>query len=158
MRYSERWSRCSASSVEVLASTYGYVRPFSNGGAKLECRSQRQRADEPLLVSVRMTLVSGVQSLLLRSLVNTLGREERDFRTVRPTFSMGLLRPDRLQKARQLRRRLVLRNWLQFLERAGEGVRQAPHGSRLELLMHGLKVQLVHPPRQVLRKPQIRPR
>src|ERR1039457_919774 len=35
-----------------------------------------------------------------------------------------------------------------------ERVREAPHGSRLELLMHGLKVQLVHTPRQVLRKPQ----
>ena len=65
-----------------------------------------------------------------------------------------LLRPDGLQKSRQLRRGLVLRNWLQFLERAGECVREAPHGSRLELLMHGLKVQLVHTPRQVLRKPQ----
>ena len=59
-----------------------------------------------------------------------------------------------MQKARQLRSRFVLRYWFQFLERAGEGVRQAPHRSRLELLMHGLKVQLVHTPRQVLGKTQ----
>src|ERR1035438_9169299 len=65
-----------------------------------------------------------------------------------------LLRPDGLQKPRQLRHGLVLWNWLQFLERAGECVREAPQGSRLERLMHWLKVQLVHTPRQVLRKPQ----
>ena len=59
-------------------------------------------------------------------------------------FVWGLGRPDRLQKASQLRRRLILRNRLQFLECAGECVRQAPHGSRLEFLMHRLKVQLVH--------------
>ena len=55
-----------------------------------------------------------------------------------PTFSVGLLRPNGLQKSRQLRRRFVLGNWLQLLERAGKGVREAPHGPRLELLMHGL--------------------
>jgi hypothetical protein len=49
---------------------------------------------------------------------------------------VGYEGPDRLQKPRQLRCSLVLRNWLQLLESAGEGVRQAPHGPRLELLVH----------------------
>ncbi len=66
-----------------------------------------------------------------------------------------LRRTDRLQKARQLRRRLVLGYWLQLLECAGEGIRQAPHGSRPELLMHGLKVEIMHLPREVLGKPRL---
>src|SRR5215469_6254187 len=41
---------------------------------------------------------------------------------------------------------------LQILERAGEGIGQAPHGPWLELLMHGLKVQVMHSPCQVLGK------
>src|SRR5208337_4739938 len=50
---------------------------------------------------------------------------------------------------------LVLRNRLQLLEGAGEGVRQTPHGPRLELLMHGLKVEIVDPPGQVLWKSRL---
>src|SRR5271157_4640259 len=72
-----------------------------------------------------------------------------------PTFSVGLLRPNGLQKSRQLRRRFVLGNRLQFLERAGECVRQTPHGPRLEFLMHGLEVQIMHSPREVLGKPRL---
>ena len=68
-------------------------------------------------------------------------------------FCWQLRRPDRLQKARQLRRGLVLWHRLQFLECTREGVRQAPHRPRLELLMHGLKVQIMDTPRQVLGKP-----
>ena len=64
----------------------------------------------------------------------TLGRESG--RTSRP------------QKARQFRRRLVLRNRSSFLERAGECIREATHGLCLKLHMNGLKVQLVHPPLQ----------
>src|SRR5664280_65249 len=67
----------------------------------------------------------------------------------------GLRRPNRLQKSRQFRRRLVLGNWLQLLEGTGEGVRQAPHGPRLEIVMHGLKVEIVDPPGQVLWKPRL---
>jgi len=59
---------------------------------------------------------------------------------------------DRLQKAGQSRRGLVLRNWIQFLKRAGECVREAPHGSRLELLVHRLEIQVMDPSRQVLRE------
>jgi|SRR5208283_970345 len=55
----------------------------------------------------------------------------------------------------QLRRCFVLSNWFQFLERAGECVRETPHGSRLKLLRYGLKVQLTR--LQVLRKPEFEP-
>ena len=72
-----------------------------------------------------------------------------------PISLLGLRRMYGLQKGRQLRRRFVLWNWLQFLKRTGEGIREAPHSSRLELLMHGLKVQIMHSPRQVFGKPRI---
>ena len=62
---------------------------------------------------------------------------------------------NRLQKTRQFRRRFVLRNWRQLLECTGEGVGQAPHGPRLELLMYGPKVQIMHTPREVLGKPRL---
>src|ERR1035441_1574093 len=70
-------------------------------------------------------------------------------------FRWELRRADGLQKSRQLRGRLVLRNWFQFFERTGEGVGQAPHGSRLELLMHRLEVQIMHSPREVFGKPSL---
>ena len=57
-----------------------------------------------------------------------------------------------IAETRQLSRGLVLRDGLQILERAGEGIGQAPHGPWLELLMHGLKVQVMHSPCQVLGK------
>ena len=72
--------------------------------------------------------------------------------TTNPGVSWGLHRPDRMQKSGQLRCCLVLRNRRQFLERAGEGIRQAPHRPGLELLMRGLKVQIMDPPCQVLGK------
>ena len=59
------------------------------------------------------------------------------------------------RKRTRKERSLVLRNWLQFLERAGLGVRQAPHGPRLELLLYRLKVQVMHSPRQVFGKPSL---
>ena len=68
-------------------------------------------------------------------------------------FSCGLRRLDCLQKPGQLRGGLVLRDRLQLLECTGEGVRQAPHGSRLKLFVHRLKVQVVDSSRQMLGKP-----
>src|SRR5271165_4462395 len=92
-----------------------------------------------------------VRSLPLSVFSNQVRPAERPgYRT--PTLRWGLLRADRLQKPRQLRRCLVLRNRLQLLEGTGEGVREAPHGPRLELVMRGLKVEIVDPPGQVLRK------
>src|SRR5271157_3254709 len=79
----------------------------------------------------------------------------RDFGTVDGCSRCALRRPDRLQETRQLCCRLVLGYWLKFLERTGESVRQAPHGSRLEFLMHGLKVEIMHSPREVLGKPSL---
>jgi hypothetical protein len=64
--------------------------------------------------------------------------------------SYGLLKPYRLQEARQFRSRPILRNWVQLLERTGERVGQAPHRSRLELLMNRSEIQVVHSPCQML--------
>ena len=47
---------------------------------------------------------------------------------------------------------LVLRNWDQFLKGAGECVPEAPHGSRLELIVDRLEIQVMHPSSQVLRE------
>src|SRR5215813_446592 len=79
----------------------------------------------------------------------------RRVRTAHGLVSWGLRRLGRLQKPCQLGCCFVLRNRLQFLESTGEGVRQAPHRSRLELLMHRLKIQIVHSPCQVLGKPRL---
>jgi hypothetical protein len=46
-------------------------------------------------------------------------------------------------------RGLELRDWLKFLERRGEGVRERPEGSRRELVMCGIEVTIVHRMRQV---------
>src|SRR5262249_29598238 len=64
----------------------------------------------------------------------------------------GLRRPHRLQEACQFRRRLILRNRVQFLEGAGKRVGQAPHRPRLELLMNRLEIEVVYSPCQMLRE------
>ncbi len=48
-----------------------------------------------------------------------------------------------------------LRNRIEFLERRCERIRQAPHGSGLELLVLRIEVEFVNPPRQMLRDLQI---
>ena len=73
--------------------------------------------------------------------------------TVLPQFCLRVTKADHLQKSRQLGRGLVLRNWLQLLERAGEGVRRAPHGPWLKLIVYRLKVQFMNSPRQMLGEP-----
>src|SRR5215469_7579188 len=78
------------------------------------------------------------------------GRAEALDRT--PAQFKVLGRSDRSQKSRQLGSGFVLGNRLQFFERAGEGVGQAPHGPGLKLVVYWLKVQLMHPSRQMLGK------
>jgi len=48
-----------------------------------------------------------------------------------------------------------LRNRIEFFECRGERVRQAPHGSGLELLVLRIEIEFVHPPCQVSRNLQI---
>jgi len=56
----------------------------------------------------------------------------------------GWLRGKLREKSSQLRRRFELGNGVQFLECAGERVREAPHRPRRELFVLGLEVQPVH--------------
>jgi hypothetical protein len=63
--------------------------------------------------------------------------------------------PGGFQEARELRRRLVLRDRAQLLEGARESVRQAPHRSRLELIVLRAEVEVVDPSGQVLRDPRL---
>ena len=55
------------------------------------------------------------------------------------------------QEACELRRSFELGYWLEFLERRGEGVRQAPEGARFELRVSRPEVEIVDLPGQVLR-------
>src|SRR5258708_29513706 len=55
----------------------------------------------------------------------------------------GWLRRQLGEKAAQLGRGFELRDRIELLERAGEGIGQAPHGPRRELRIFGLKVQPV---------------
>lgn len=55
-----------------------------------------------------------------------------------------------LKKCSQLGCRPKLGNGLQFLEGRGERARQAPHGSRCELLVLRIEVVIVHDSSQVL--------
>jgi len=61
---------------------------------------------------------------------------------------------DGFKKAPQFRCCLELRDRIEFLERRCERVRQAPHGSGLELLVLRIEIQLVHSPRQASRDVQ----
>src|ERR1035441_4320251 len=98
MKYYERWSRCSASSVAVRASTYGSVRPFSNGGGKLEGGAQRRRADESMLVGLRMILLSVYSPST--SAARLIGRDRRhDCRDRTPIAPVGTRRDGRIAES-----------------------------------------------------------
>src|SRR5216684_6525298 len=59
------------------------------------------------------------------------------------------------KKAPKFRRCPELRDRIEFLERRGKRVRQAPHGSGLELLVLRIEVEFVYSPRQMPRDLQI---
>src|SRR2546425_9334644 len=54
-----------------------------------------------------------------------------------------------VQERPQFRRGLELRDGVEFLERRGEGVRQAPHRSRLEFLQRRIEIPIVDDSGQV---------
>ena len=56
------------------------------------------------------------------------------------------------EKRTQLRRRFELWNWIEFLERRGEGVGKAPSGGRRKLLILRIEVEIMHPTRQMFRR------
>src|SRR2546428_14106325 len=56
------------------------------------------------------------------------------------------------EKRTELRRRFELRNGVELFERRGEGVRKAPPGARSELLILRIEIQVVHAPREMLRR------
>src|SRR5207302_1137305 len=58
------------------------------------------------------------------------------------------------EKRSELRRRPEKWHWFEFLECRSEGVREAPHGTRSELLMLRLKVVSMHNFHEVLRRIQ----
>src|SRR6266852_1482269 len=66
-----------------------------------------------------------------------------------------LRRSGGFKKTSQFRRCPELWDRIEFLERRGERIRQAPHGSRLELLGLWIEVEFVHSPCQMLRDLQI---
>jgi hypothetical protein len=62
---------------------------------------------------------------------------------------------DGFKKSFQFCRRSELRDRIEFLESRGKCVRQAPHGSGLQLLVLRIEVEFVNPPRQMPRNLQI---
>jgi len=104
------------------------------------------------LLSIVKNEMGGARSVRLPNFSNKLGQTAR-LRDRTPTFPVRVTEDGLTAGSRQPRRRFVLWNWIQLLKRTGECVREAPHGSRLELLMCGLKVQLVHAPRQCFGNP-----
>jgi len=73
-------------------------------------------------------------------------RRHLDARLRLRPFADPSRQPGGLQEARELGRRLILRDRVQFLEGAREGVRQAPHGPGLEILELWMEVEVMNPP------------
>jgi len=66
--------------------------------------------------------------------------------------SLKCLREPSLQELAQLGSGLKLRNWIEFLERRSERVREAPDRPRPEFLVLGLEAKLMHRACQVFRR------